>query len=340
MSGNATYRYTNTAVLSVCAVDAPIVKTSAEFDERLAQTFERTGTRPGLLERVAGIEERRWWPPDVSFTDAAAMAGAKALAESGVDPARVGLLIDTSVCRAHLEPSAAVAVHHSLGLSTSCLNFDLANACLGFVNGMQLAATMIDAGQIDYALVVDGEGAARTHEATLCRLESPDATAEDVFTQFASLTLGSGAAAMVLGRADQHPEGHRFLGGVSRAGTEHHDLCVGDLDHMRTDTKGLLEGGIGLLTAAFDDAKQVFDWADMDRYVVHQVSKVHTAAMCTALGIDPARVPLTFPSRGNIGPAAVPFTLATQVDSLQSGDRVLLIGIGSGLNTMLAEIVW
>ncbi len=340
MSGNATYRYTNTAVLSVCAVDAPIVKTSAEFDERLAQTFARTGTRPGLLERVAGIEERRWWPPDVSFTDAAAMAGAKALAECGVDPARVGLLIDTSVCRAHLEPSAAVAVHHFLGLSTSCLNFDLANACLGFVNGMQLAATMIDAGQIDYALVVDGEGAARTHEATLRRLESPDATAEDVFTQFASLTLGSGAAAMVLGRADQHPEGHRFLGGVSRAGTEHHDLCVGDLDHMRTDTKGLLEGGIELLTAAFEDAKQEFDWADMDRYVVHQVSKVHTAAMCTALGIDPARVPLTFPSRGNIGPAAVPFTLATQVDSLQSGDRVLLIGIGSGLNTMLAEIVW
>jgi 3-oxoacyl-[acyl-carrier-protein] synthase III len=340
MSGNATYRYTNTSVLSVCAVDAPIVKTSAEFDERLAETYERTGTRSGLLQRVAGIEQRRWWPSDVSFTDAAAMAGAKALAESGVDPARVGLLIDTSVCREHLEPSAAVAVHHSLGLSTNCLNFDLANACLGFVNGMQLAATMIDAGQIDYALVVDGEGAQRTHEATLRRLESPDATAEDVFTQFATLTLGSGAAAMVLGRTDQHPEGHRFLGGVSRAATEHHDLCVGDLDHMRTDTKGLLEGGIGLLAAAFEDARDEFDWADMDRYVVHQVSKVHTAAMCTALGVDPDKVPLTFPTRGNIGPAAVPFTLATQVDSLQSGDRVLLIGIGSGLNTMLAEIVW
>ena len=50
------------------------------------------------------------------------------------------------------------------------MNFDLANACLGFVNGMQLAATMIDAGQIDYALVVDGEGAREIHENTIERL--------------------------------------------------------------------------------------------------------------------------------------------------------------------------
>ena len=50
------------------------------------------------------------------------------------------------------------------------MNFDLSNACLGFVNGMQLAATMIDAGQIEYALVVDGEGSRRTQELTLERL--------------------------------------------------------------------------------------------------------------------------------------------------------------------------
>ena len=108
MSGNATQRYANTAVLSVCGVDAPHVVTSAEFDERLAATYRRVGLRPGLLENLAGITERRWWPRDVGFADAAAMAGAKALAEAGVDPARVGLLVDTSVSRAHLEPSAAV----------------------------------------------------------------------------------------------------------------------------------------------------------------------------------------------------------------------------------------
>ena len=200
MSGNATQRYANTAVLSVCGVDAPHVVTSAEIDERLAATYRRVGLRPGLLENLAGITERRWWPRDVRFADAAAMAGAKALAEAGVDPARVGLLVDSSVSRAHLEPSAAVAVHHALGLPPTCMNFDVANACLGFLNGMQLAAMMIDAGRIDYALVVDGEGAREIHENTFARLEQPDATREDVLSQFATLTLGSGAAAMVLGR--------------------------------------------------------------------------------------------------------------------------------------------
>ena len=64
----------------------------------------------------------------------------------------------------------------------------------------------------------------------------------------------------------------------------------------------------------------------MDRYVAHQVSQVHTAAMCRTLGIDPTRVPRTFPTRGNMGPASIPFTLATQVDALAAGDRVLLHG--------------
>jgi len=167
MTGNATYRYRDTAILSVTAAEAPIVVTSAEIDAQLALAYERTGLRPGMLEGLAGISERRWWPADVTFADAAAMAGAKAIAEAGIDPSAIGLLIDTSVCRDHLEPSAAVDVHEQLGLPTSCLNFDLANACLGFMNGMQLAAMMIDAGQIEYALVVDGEGSRRPQQATI-----------------------------------------------------------------------------------------------------------------------------------------------------------------------------
>ncbi len=340
MTGNATFRFRGTAVLSVCGIDAPRVVTSAEFDERLAPTYRRVGLRPGMLEGLAGISERRWWPEDVSFSDAAAMAGAKALAEAGVDPASVGLLIDTSVSRAHLEPSAAVAVHAALGLPTSCLNFDLANACLGFLNGMQLAATMIDAGRIEYALVVDGEGARHTHEITLQRLARPTTTRAQVLEQFATLTLGSGAAAMVLGRSDDHQEGHRFIGGVMRAATEHHELCIGDLESMRTDAKGLLAAGMAISRAIWEDARAEFDWSDMACYAAHQVSRAHTAAMCRTVGIDPARVPLTFPTRGNMGPASIPYTLAAQADVLSAGDRVLLMGAGSGLNACCAEIVW
>lgn len=340
MNGNATFRHHDTAVLSVTAVDAPLVRTSDEFDEMIGDSYRRNGLRPGMLAKLAGIEERRWWEEGQSFVDGAIEAGQMALEEAGVDPSRVGLLINTSVSREHLEPSIAVSVHKALGLPTACLNFDLTNACLGFVNGMQLAATMIDAGQIDYALVVCGEGSRVPQERTLARLASEDSTAADITEQFATLTLGSGAAAMLLGRASEHPEGHRVVGGVTRAATEHHELCVGDFTEMRTDAQGLLVAGMGLAQDLWRDAAEEFDWTDMDRYIVHQVSKVHTSRTAEALGIDPSRIPLSFPVLGNVGPAAVAITLAREVGSLQRGDRVLMMGIGSGLNMTCLELDW
>jgi 3-oxoacyl-[acyl-carrier-protein] synthase-3 len=268
------------------------------------------------------------------------MAGRTALENSGIEASEIGLLIDTSVCRDHLEPSAAVDVHNQLGLSTSCLNFDLANACLGFVNGMQLAATLIDAGQINYALIVDGEGSRRTQEGTLRRLQDPSTTRQDVLDNFATLTLGSGGAAMVLGRASEHDEGHRFIGGVSRAATQYKTLCIGDLDQMITDSNGLLRAGVELAGDTWDAARGVFDWDNLDSYVIHQVSKVHTAAITERLGIDIARVPVTFPDLGNIGPASVPTTLAHAAPGYTRGQRVACMGIGSGLNSAVIEIDW
>lgn len=313
---------------------------SSDFDSRLAPTLRRLRFPPKLLERVAGITQRRWWAPGTSFDDAAIEAGAKALAEAGVAASEVGLLINTSVTRRNLEPSVAVKVHHGLGLPSSAMNFDLANACLGFVNGITLAANLIDSGQIRYAVIVNGEDAQATQEATLERLGRPETTREDFNREFATLTLGSGAAAAVVGPADLHPGAHRVLGGVSRAGTEHHELCVGGVNGMHTDTKGLLDGGLRLVVDAWHEASSDWDWTGMDRYVTHQVSNAYTKAIIDAIDLDPAKVPITFPHWGNVGPASLPMTLAAEAQTLSSGDRVLCMGVGSGLNTAMVEILW
>lgn len=340
MNGNATFRHHDTAVLSITAVDAPVVKTSEEFDSIIGDAYQRNGLRPGMLSKLAGIRERRWWESDDDAVKGSIEAGRQALEQAGIRADQVGLLINTSVTRQHLEPSIAVSVHAGLGLPTACLNFDITNACLGFVNGAQLAASMIDGGQIDYALIVCGESSRHPQERTLERLASADSTAADITSQFATLTLGSGAAAMVLGRASQHPEGHRVVGGATRAATEHNQLCVGDFEEMRTDAQGLLTGGVGLATALWQDAADEFDWQNMDRYIVHQVSTVHTSKTAAALGIDQKRIPLTFPTFGNVGPAAIAITLAKEVPSLTRGDRVLMLGIGSGLNMTCLELEW
>ncbi|WP_157155605.1 MULTISPECIES: 3-oxoacyl-ACP synthase III [unclassified Diaminobutyricimonas] len=340
MNGNSNFRHSNTSLLAVAATIAPVVVTSAEIDNGLRSSLKRLHLPKGLLQRLAGVYERRAWDSTMSFDEAAMLAARRALADAQVDSSEVGLLINTSVTRRHLEPSVAVAIHHGLALPSSAMNFDITNACLGFVNGMSLAAQLIEAGQIRYAVIVDGEDANELHQNTLERLSSMDLTRDAFIEEFASLTLGSGAAAAVLGPSDVHPAGHRILGGIARAATEHHNLCVGDFKGMYTDAKRLLTSGLELVLAAWNEAKTEWDWGRMDRYITHQVSSVHTSSIIKAAGLDPKRVPTTFPNWGNVGPASLPMTLAAEAPSLHPGDRVLCMGVGSGLNTAMTEIRW
>jgi len=130
---------------------------------------------------------------------------------------------------------------------------------------------------------------------------------------------------------------------VARAATQHNELCIGSLDRMTTDTHSLLVAGLDLAADAWAEASitDEFNWAGgLDWYILHQVSKVHTTMLCERLGIDQAKAPLTYPKYGNVGPAAVPITLASVQDQIKPGERVLCLGIGSGLNTSATEIVW
>ncbi|WP_426595373.1 3-oxoacyl-ACP synthase III [Cellulomonas sp. McL0617] len=340
MTGNATFRHRDVALLAVVGIEAPVVVPSTVFDERLAPTLKRLHLPSGLLPRVAGVHERRWWDSTMTFDEAAMAAGAKALAEAGIDAGDVGLLINTSVTRTFLEPSVASRIHNGLSLPTSALGFDLTNACLGFVNGLTLAAQLIDAGQVQYALIVNGEDPGPTQEATIERLLRPETTREQFLEEFATLTLGAGAAAAVLGPAHLHPGAHRVVGGVARSATQHHELCVGGVDGMQADAGGLLTHGIQLVVDAWNESADEWGWSELDRVVTHQVSTVHTKAIVEALDLDPDRVPMTFPRWGNVGPAALPMTLASEADSLRSGDRVLCMGVGSGLHAAMTEIVW
>src|SRR3546814_5423980 len=82
-----------------------------------------------------------------------------------------------------------------------------------------------------------------------------NATEADFKRESATLTLGSGAAAMVLARAELAPGAPRYKGGVTRAATEWNKLCRGNLDGMITDTRMLLVEGIKLAQKTFEVAK-------------------------------------------------------------------------------------
>lgn len=336
--------FENVAVVGLTHIDAPEVIPSSRFETRLAGTMERLGLPLGMLSQVAGVESRRWWPEGVKPSDAATLAAEKLLEEVGVPRERIGLVVNTSVCRDYIEPSTACLVHSKLGLAPHCQNFDLGNACLAFMNAMDIAGALIERGEIEYALVVDGESSRFVQEQTLERLAGPDIDLDILRQEFATLTLGSGSVAMILAHRDLVDEPHLYRGAVSVAASEWSHLCEGQVDYMKTDTRTLLAEGVKLACRTYEIASDVLGWTTgcLDELVLHQVSAVHTGKLCEALGLDVGNALLTFPELGNIGPASVPITLSKAVEAgrITRGSRVGLLGIGSGLNCSMAELVW
>jgi len=322
----------------------PCVVSSASILQRLSSTLERLRLPAEALMATAGVDERRFWPEGTTIVDSATAVARKALEASGLDLGDIGALVSTSVCKDYIEPSMASMIHGELGLPGHCLNLDVGNACLGFLNGLSLLADLIDAGRIKAALVVDAESSREVVEATIQRLLRPDTQISDFQTNFASLTLGSGAVAAVLTHESLARKGHRLVGHVSLADTLHRKLCLGSREQMLVQPRQLLEAGLGLARRTWELAHKFFGWtsANIDFVIGHQVGAKHFRTLFDMFGLDPARSYVTYPFLGNVGPASVPMTLGMAADRglIRSGDRLGLMGIGSGLNCSMMEIHW
>jgi len=336
--------FENVSIVGMGCVDAPHRISSASIEETLKDNILRFGMRPNLIEALTGITARRFWDPGVQPSDAATMAASQALENAGLSKEKLGVVISTSVSKDYIEPSVAALVHGNLGLRPECLNFDIGNACLAFLNAMTIAGNMIERNQIDYALVVCGESSRDIVENTLPRLQGPDVEEDYFRARFATLTLGSGGVAMVLAHSRLAPDGHRFLGGVSLADTHHSRLCLGQNHDMTTDASTLLMSGLTLAAKTYERAKADQDWdkKDFRQYIMHQVGEVHLRKCAEILGVPHEKVPRIFPEFGNVGPASIPVTLAKVAEQgeIQAGDRVALMGIGSGINCSMMEVIW
>ena len=330
------------------------VVTSAEIERRLAPVYEELRLHEGRLEMMTGIRERRFWAEGTLPSDASTMAGRRALEASGVAPGDIGCLIHTSVSRDFLEPATASVVHHNLALSPRSVVYDISNACLGFVNGMISLANMIELGQVKRGLIVAGESSRQLVESTIQELvNDPQVTRQKVKRAFSSLTIGSGAVALVMAHASLSVTGHRLLGGVVRTATENHHLCRGSADTgfapdtamlMSTDAETLLNSGCALAAETWELFCETLGWSngDVDRGFCHQVGAAHRDRLYEALGLDLAKDFATFESLGNVGSVSLPLTMAigTGQHPPTRGARIAMLGIGSGLNCIMLGVHW
>ena len=336
--------YENVNIMGMGNVDAPHRVSSLELEAPFAANLERFGMRPNLIETLTGIKARRFWDPGLSPSTYASQAAVMALEDARLPKDKVGVLINCSISKDYIEPSVASLIHNNLQLPEQCMNFDVSNACLGFLNGMLIAGNMIERGQTDYALLAACESTGDLSRVTVEQMAHPDISEEEFRARFATLTLGSAAVAMVLARKDLAPDGHAFLGGVSLAATQHARLCVGQNEDMKTDARGLLLAGIELSTKTWAKACQDMDWdkKDFAQYIMHQVGETHLRTLVQAIGLPDEKVPKVYPEYGNTGSTTLPLTLfkALEEGKVNKGDRLALMGIGSGINCALMEVIW
>lgn len=328
----------------------PVVVSSTALEGRIKPLYDELRIPEGQLAYLTGIRERRWWEPEARLAPQAAQAAERALEAAGVPASALGAVVYGSVCREDHEPATACEIAHLLGAPEDAAVFDLANACLGMLSGVLAVANMIELGQIRAGVVVGCESAREINEAMIAEMLAERSMAHFA-KSIATLTGGSGAAAIVLTDGTLGTPGPRLVGGALRAAPAHHDLCRWGPDRrepprqrelMSTDAVQVLKHGVPLGARTWQAFLPAVGWEAPDRTISHQVGQANRTAILDALGVAHDRDFTTFEYLGNTGSVAVPLTaaLAAERGALEPGQRVAWLGIGSGLNCLMLGWDW
>ncbi|MDR2755467.1 MAG: 3-oxoacyl-ACP synthase III [Planctomycetaceae bacterium] len=327
---------------------------TAELELRLRPLYQRLKLQEGRLEILTGIRERRLWLQNRTPGTQSITTVRRLLEQTQIDPRKVGALIHGSVCRDYLEPATACSVHHSLGLPSNGYVYDISNACLGIISGMIQVANMIELEQIEAGIVVGTESSRSLLETTIQYLNTDlSITRKSVKPAFASLTIGSGSAAVLLTNRNISRTGNRLLGGMICAQTNFCNLCRSNTDQsggdamnplMQTDSETLMKEGIASASRTFEPFLTEVGWTrhDIDRTFCHQVGRVHQKLLFDSLELPMKQNFSTLEYLGNTGSAALPTATGIGIETgfVPNGSCIALLGIGSGINVVMLGLEW
>ena len=113
---------------------------------------------------------------------------------------------------------------------------------------------------------------------------------------------------------------------------------------MQTDSEALLHAGVSLAKRNWEETKRTLGWrnADVHKAFTHQVGKAHRKLLYENLLLNHEIDFGTVEFLGNTGAVALPTTAAIGIERghLKRGENVALLGIGSGLSSIMLGIEW
>ncbi|MDN2564945.1 ketoacyl-ACP synthase III [Aquibium sp. A9E412] len=312
------------------ALPARIMK-NAEFETLVDTTDDWIVQRTGIRQRhIAGDDETT-----ASLGEAAAR---RALADAGLTPDDIDLIVLATSTPNNTFPATAVEIQQRLGMHHG-FAFDMQAVCSGFVYALTTADLYIRGGSARRVLVIGSETFSRL-------LDWTDRTTCVLF--------GDGAGALVLeaGEGAGTVSDRGILSASLRSDGSHREKLyvdggpstTGTVGHLRMEGREVFKHAVAMIAdvveAALGEAGVTAD--EIDWFVPHQANKRIIDASARKLGIAEDKVVTTVHLHGNTSAASVPLALSVAVDRgmIKRGDLVLVEAMGGGFTWGAAVLRW
>ncbi len=310
-------------------------------NDQLAQELGGDWDAAKILEKT-GIASRRIVAPDECASDLAVRAARKLFAAGACAPADVDFLLFCTQSPDFFLPTTACTMQSRLGLSTRCGALDFNQGCSGFVYGLALAKSLIEAGTAANVLLLTGETYSK-------HINLRDRSARAIFGDGATATLVSAV------ESDEELIGPFVLGTDGRGGKQ---LIVpaGGMRNRHTPETGIekeAEGGNWRsLENLYMNGPEIFNFTlqavpsavqqllqkcgqtmdHVDYFVFHQANRFMLDRLRAKLRIPADKFCLHMESYGNTVSSTIPIALehARAEGKILPGQKVMLVGFGVG----------
>lgn len=274
-----------------------------------------------IRERV-GIVNRRFARKDELLVDMAVDAGAKAIADSGLQPTDIGAVIVATCTMPSPIPNAAAQVAYRLGVQAAPA-FDVNAACAGFCYALATASDMVRSGSAANVLVIGAEKLTDWVDQT---------------DRSTAIIFADAAGAVVVGAGDEPAIGPVAWGS---AGDLADSIAIADRNSsIHQEGQAVFRWATTQIAPVAIRAVELagLQLSDVDVFVPHQANLRIIELIAKRLRAKGARedmvVARDIVDSGNTSSASIPMALdhMRAAGEISSGDVVLLMGFGAGLS--------
>ncbi|MCD4655319.1 ketoacyl-ACP synthase III [bacterium] len=301
------------------------------IDNKFFETIVETSDE-WIRERT-GIFQRHFAKEGQLNSDLSTEAGQKAIADAGLKPEDIDIIIQATCTPDRTIPASCMAVQDKIGC-TNAAGFDINAACSGFIYGLNIANAMIVSGQARHILLIGTELLSRVIDMT-------DRTTCVLF--------GDGSGAVVLGPATgdrgilgqyiQSDGALRGLISIPCSGTEFPATPERLAEHLHYVHMRGNETYKHAVTRLVDSSRKALAAAnlgpdDIDMVIPHQANTRILQSVAKRLRINyDEKFFINLPHIGNTSAASIPIALneAKEIGRLQPGMTILLVAFGGGL---------